>query len=57
VSGYFGPHEQRGVEPIYRNLFRYARDFGDAELAALIAPTAARRRARGSPGVDEPAAQ
>lgn len=38
VSGYFGPHEQLWAEPIYRNLFSYKRDFGDAELAALIAP-------------------
>src|SRR4029453_6213291 len=26
VSGYFGPHEQRWVEPIYRNVFGYPRD-------------------------------
>lgn len=38
VSGYFGPREQLWREPIYRNLFGYVREFGDAELAALIAP-------------------
>lgn len=38
VTGYFGPHEQLWAEPIDRNLFRYQRDFGNAELAALIAP-------------------
>jgi dienelactone hydrolase len=38
VSGYFGPHEQLWTEPLYRNLFRYQREFGNAELAALIAP-------------------
>src|SRR6185436_5117983 len=38
VSGYFGPRQQLWREPIYRNLFGYLRDFGDAELAALIAP-------------------
>jgi dienelactone hydrolase len=38
VSGYFGPHERLATEPIDRNLFRYQRDFGNAELAALIGP-------------------
>ncbi len=38
VSGYFGPHDQLWNEPIYRNVFGYQRDFGNAELAALIAP-------------------
>ncbi len=38
VSGYFGPHEQTWTEPLDRNLFGYQRDFGNAELAALIAP-------------------
>jgi dienelactone hydrolase len=38
VSGCFGPREQLWREPIYRNAFGYLREFGDAELAALIAP-------------------
>jgi dienelactone hydrolase len=38
VSGSFGPREQLWREPIYRNLFGYLREFGDAELTALIAP-------------------
>ncbi len=38
VGGYFGPHEQLWTEPLDRNRFRYQRDFGNAELAALIAP-------------------
>lgn len=38
VSGYFGPREQLWREPIYRNLSGFVREFGDAELAALIAP-------------------
>lgn len=38
VSGYFGPREQLFEEPIYRNVFGLLREFGDAELAALIAP-------------------
>jgi len=38
VSGYFGPREGLWNEPIYRNVPSLLRDFGDAELAALIAP-------------------
>jgi len=38
VSGYFGPREQLWREPIYRNISGFVRAFGDAELAALIAP-------------------
>jgi hypothetical protein len=37
VSGYFGPRESVANEPIYRNVWGLLRDFGDAELAALIA--------------------
>ncbi|MDW8131906.1 MAG: hypothetical protein RMI94_15245 [Bryobacterales bacterium] len=40
VSGYFGPREQVWQEPIYRNVWRYLRDFGDAGVAALVAPRA-----------------
>jgi dienelactone hydrolase len=38
VSGHFGPREQLWREPIYRNVSGFVREFGDAELAALIAP-------------------
>jgi len=38
VSGYFQPRENLFEEPIYRNLFGNLNSFGDAELAALIAP-------------------
>jgi cephalosporin-C deacetylase-like acetyl esterase len=38
VSGYFGPRENLFAEPIYRNVWGLLRDFGDAELARLIAP-------------------
>lgn len=38
VSGYFGPREGLWEEPIYRNVWSLLRDFGDAELAALIVP-------------------
>ncbi len=38
VGGYFGPREGLATEPLYRNVFGLLNDFGDAELAALIAP-------------------
>ena len=38
VSGYFGPREELWREPIYRNVFGLLREFGDAEVARLIAP-------------------
>lgn len=38
VSGYFAPREQLWEEPIYRNVFGFVRDFGDAELGRMIAP-------------------
>ena len=38
VSGYFGPHEQLWREPIYRNVWGLLAEFGDAEIATLIAP-------------------
>ena len=38
VSGYFGPREQLFEEPIYRNTWALLREFGDAEIATLIAP-------------------
>ncbi len=38
VSGSFGPREKLFAEPLYRNAFGLLRDFGDAELAAMIAP-------------------
>ncbi|HJT35329.1 MAG TPA: hypothetical protein VJ783_25105 [Pirellulales bacterium] len=38
VSGYFEPRENVWQEPIYRNVFALLDEFGDAELASLIAP-------------------
>ncbi len=38
ISGYFGPRERVWAEPIYRNVFGLLREFGDAEIAAMIAP-------------------
>lgn len=38
VSGYFGPRETIWEQPISRNLFGLLEQFGDAELATLVAP-------------------
>ena len=38
VSGYFDEREALWAEPIYRNVFGLLREFGDAEIARLIAP-------------------
>jgi dienelactone hydrolase len=38
TSGYFGPRENVWQEPIYRNAFGLLDEFGDAELATLVAP-------------------
>jgi dienelactone hydrolase len=40
VSGYFGPREEVWREPIYRNVWGLLDEFGDAELASLVAPRA-----------------
>ena len=48
VSGYFGNRRDVWREPIYRNVWRLLRGFGDADLAALIAP---RRQPRLRPAV------
>lgn len=38
ACGCFGPREQGWSEPIYRNVFGLLNEFGDAEIASLIAP-------------------
>jgi dienelactone hydrolase len=38
VSGYFQPRENIWYEPIYRNVWSLLYEFGDAEIASLIAP-------------------
>ncbi len=40
VSGYFDARDQPWAEPIYRNVWGRAREFGDAEIAALVLPRA-----------------
>lgn len=38
VSGYFDSRQRVWAEPIYRNVFGLLHEFGDAEIASLIAP-------------------
>ncbi len=38
VSGYFDQRERVWQEPIYRNVWRLLTEFGDAEIATMIAP-------------------
>lgn len=40
VSGYFSSRQQLWTEPIERNVFGLLREFGDAEIASLVAPRA-----------------
>ncbi len=40
VSGYFDSRQELWKEPIYRDVWGLLREFGDAELASLIAPRA-----------------
>jgi dienelactone hydrolase len=40
VSGYFNSRQDVWREPIYRNVFALLDEFGDAELASLVAPRA-----------------
>jgi hypothetical protein len=56
VGGYFGPREELWREPIYRNVFGLLREFGDAEIASLIAPRELAILLEGAPKVDGPPA-
>jgi dienelactone hydrolase len=38
VSGYFQPREGLWKEPIYRDIWSLVREFGEADIASLIAP-------------------
>lgn len=38
ISGYFGPRDRLWQEPLYRNIWGLLHEFGDAEIATLIAP-------------------
>jgi dienelactone hydrolase len=54
VSGYFDSHQALWREPIYRNVVSLVREFGDAEVASLIAPRALVIEHSAFPRVDGP---
>lgn len=54
VCGYFGPRESVWREPIYRNVWALLKNFGDAEIASLIAPRALVVEASPQPAVAGP---
>ena len=54
VSGYFGPREGVWEQPISRNVFGLLEQFGDAELATLIAPRSLIIEAAPGPVVELP---
>jgi dienelactone hydrolase len=54
VSGYFDSRQHLWEEPIYRNVFGLLREFGDAEIASLVAPRALIVEYSKAPQVDGP---
>jgi dienelactone hydrolase len=56
VSGYFQPREDVWKEPIYRDVWGLLREFGDAELAGMVAPRSLIVEASRSPEVPGPPA-
>jgi len=54
IAGYFGPHDRLYSEPIYRNVFGLLRNFGSAELAALVAPRPVFVDPNGTPAISGP---
>lgn len=56
VCGYFQPRENLWQEPIYRNVWGLLREFGDAEIASLIAPRSLVIEAAKAPEVAGPPA-
>jgi hypothetical protein len=54
VSSYFDSRQRLWEEPIYRNVFGLLREFGDAEIASLIAPRALIVEHSPAPKVDGP---
>jgi dienelactone hydrolase len=54
VSGYFGRREELWREPIYRNVQGLLKEFGDAEVASLLAPRKLLVDGFAAPRVDGP---
>src|SRR5262249_20172249 len=57
VSGYLQPREHMWQEPIYRDVWGLLREFGDAEMAAMIAPRRLIIEASPAPEVNGPPAE
>ena len=57
VSGYFQRREDVWKEPIYRDVWGLLREFGDAELAGMVAPRALIVEASHAPEVSGPPAR
>ena len=54
VSGYFQAREELWKEPVYRDVWGMLHEFGDAEIASLIAPRALIVEASRGPQIDGP---
>src|SRR5438105_636797 len=54
VSGHFNKRESLHEQPIYRNVWSLLREFGDAEVAALVAPRKLILASVAAPGVYGP---
>ena len=54
ISGYFDNRDGVWAEPIYRNVFGLLREFGDAEIASLVAPRALVIEHSETPTIDGP---
>ena len=54
VSGYFQAREEVWREPIYRNVWGLVQEFGDAEIAGLVAPRSLIVETSRGPEVDGP---
>jgi dienelactone hydrolase len=54
VSGYFQPREQVWKEPVYRDVWGLLSEFGDADLASLVAPRGLVVEASRAPQVNGP---
>ena len=56
VSGYFDSRQKLDDEPLYRNVFGLLAEFGDAEIASLIAPRGLVIEHSPAPKIDGPPA-
>jgi dienelactone hydrolase len=54
ISGYYDSRQKIWEEPIYRNVFGLLHEFGDAEIASLIAPRSLLVEHSESPKIDGP---